>query len=574
MQNGKDLKYVYARPPAGRGRSLPESPIESPSSRYSRTRSGRLPGPGGGGGSQSRPLFVRLISLFLSYLFRRHVVLLFFPLIYVTGMLCTGQLPNEAAASTRLPGSVYRSPEIFEKLWPAMENGSVSESSFGVERAWQFASSTNWQPCFSRDNEPEALPGSNGYLLVEANGGLNQQRSSICNAVAVASLLNATLVIPRFHLNSVWHDNSTFGEIYDENHFIDSLAKDVRIVHQLPDEILSFYGNLSNIYNFRIKAWSLPDFYVEKVLPKLLETGVVRFTPFANRLSYDRIPPKIQQLRCRANFEALRFAEPITSLAEKVVNRMIAQSYNSDGKYIAVHLRYEMDMVAFSCCIYDGGAKEKIELDAARERGWRGKFTRPGRQINPAKNRRDGKCPLTPLEVGMILRGMGFSKSTPIYLAAGKIYGAEKNMVPLRQMFPFLHTKETLLSSEELAPLKRFSSRMAALDYTVCLHSEVFVSTQGGNFPQILIGHRRFLNKGHSKTIRPDKRKLALILDNPSITWEEFSEQLQTMRIHNDQKGHELRKGNSSVYTFPAPDCMCPVDLISDEIPQVESLII
>jgi hypothetical protein len=28
----------------------------------------------------------------------------------------------------------------------------------------------------------------------------------ICDAVAVASLLNATLVIPIFHLNSVWRD--------------------------------------------------------------------------------------------------------------------------------------------------------------------------------------------------------------------------------------------------------------------------------------------------------------------------------------------------------------------------------
>ncbi|THG13846.1 hypothetical protein TEA_014324 [Camellia sinensis var. sinensis] len=44
------------------------------------------------------------------------------------------------------------------------------------------------------------------YLVVEANGGLNQQRSSICNAVAVAGLLNVTLVIPYFELHSVWRD--------------------------------------------------------------------------------------------------------------------------------------------------------------------------------------------------------------------------------------------------------------------------------------------------------------------------------------------------------------------------------
>lgn len=61
------------------------------------------------------------------------------------------------------------------------------------------------------------------------------------------------------------------------------------------------------------------------------------------------------------------------------------------------------------------------------------------------------------------------------------------------------------------------SSRLAALDYTVCLHSEVFVTTQGGNFPHFLIGHRRYLYEGHAKTIKPDKRKLALLFDNPKI---------------------------------------------------------
>lgn len=56
-------------------------------------------------------------------------------------------------------------------------------------------------------------------------------------------------------------------------------------------------------------------------------------------------------------------------------------------------------MVAFSCCVFDGGDNEKKELDAAREKGWRGKFTRPGRVIRPGAIRMNGKCPLTPLEV-------------------------------------------------------------------------------------------------------------------------------------------------------------------------------
>ena len=59
--------------------------------------------------------------------------------------------------------------------------------------------------------------------------------------------------------------------------------------------------------------------------------------------------------------------------------------------------------MAFSCCVFDGGEQEKIEMDAARERGWRGKFTKRGRVIRPGVIRISGKCPLTPLEVCIII---------------------------------------------------------------------------------------------------------------------------------------------------------------------------
>jgi len=41
---------------------------------------------------------------------------------------------------------------------------------------------------------------------------------------------------------------------------------------------------------------------------------------------------------------------------------------------------------------------------AARERGWKGKFTKPGRIIRPGAIRINGKCPLTPLEVIISLK--------------------------------------------------------------------------------------------------------------------------------------------------------------------------
>jgi hypothetical protein len=54
----------------------------------------------------------------------------------------------------------------------------------------------------------------------------------------------------------------------------------------------------------------------------------------------------------------------------------------------------------------------------------------------------------------MMLRGMGFGNDTSIYLASGKIYQAERHLAPLLKMFPYLYTKESLATPDELAPFK------------------------------------------------------------------------------------------------------------------------
>lgn len=513
----------------------------------------------------------RIVYVVISAVYRRRGVLLFAPLLYISGMLLyMGTLGFDVVVINKIsggssksgpPGSVYRSNLVFKKLWPYMEAESSNGTSYvSLSNVWNPKLRQGWKPCvhqITSQSDLEELPKSNGFLIIEANGGLNQQRLSICDAVAVAGLLNATLVIPYFHLNSVWRDSSKFADIFDEKFFIYALRNHVNVVRALPEDILQrFDNNISNIINLRVKGWSSSTYYLQKVLPKLLELGAVRIAPFSNRLAH-AVPSNVQALRCLANFEALRFSETIRTLAAKMVDRMVKNSTSSGGKYISVHLRFEEDMVAFSCCIYDGGEEEQDEMDIARERSWRGKFRKRGRIIKPGAIRMDGKCPLTPLEVGMMLRGMGFDNNTSVYIAAGKIYKAEKYMAPLKQMFPRLETKDTIASAEELAPFEGHSSRLAALDYTVCLYSEVFITTQGGNFPHFLIGHRRYLNEGHSKTVKPDKRKLALLFDNPRIRWENFKRPLRDMLHHNDIKGCEIRKASGSLYTYPMPDCMC-----------------
>ncbi|KAK8585912.1 hypothetical protein V6N13_050882 [Hibiscus sabdariffa] len=550
---------------SGSNRSVSPSPPSSPRFRHGRYKS--FSGGGGRGGKQWAA--DRIVFVLVSTVFRRKGVLLFAPLLYIAGMLLYMGLLGFDVLSLKdavvvvhrrsPPGSVYRSPQLFQKLWPHME-AECNSSNSALMTAWNLKMQHDWKPCInsiiSKTGFSE-LPKSNGFLIIEANGGLNQQRLSICDAVAVAWLLNATLVIPIFHLNSVWRDSSKFGDIFDEEYFIHALRNHVSVVRELPEDVLQrFDNNISNIVNLRVKGWSSAAHYLQKVLPKLEAMGAVRIAPFSNRLAYS-VPSNVQGIRCLSNFKALRFAEPIRTLADKMVERMVKNSSHTGGKYVSVHLRFEMDMVAFSCCEYDGGEEEKHEMDIARERSWRGKFRRRGRVIRPGANRVDGKCPLTPLEVGLMLRGMGFDNNTSVFVAAGNIYKAEKYMAPLKQMFPLLETKDTLATPEELAPFKGHSSRLAALDYTLCLHSEVFVTTQGGNFPHFLMGHRRYLFGGHAKTIKPDKRKLALLFDSPHIRWETFKRQMKDMLRHSDMKGGELKKPSASVYTFPMPDCMC-----------------
>lgn len=70
--------------------------------------------------------------------------------------------------------------------------------------------------------------------------------------------------------------DSKFGDIFDEEFFIQALSKHVNIVRELPDDVLQQYdNNISSIVNLRVKAWSSPMYYLHKVLPKLLQLRYV-----------------------------------------------------------------------------------------------------------------------------------------------------------------------------------------------------------------------------------------------------------------------------------------------------------
>jgi len=109
--------------------------------------------------------------------------------------------------------------------------------------------------------------------------------------------------------------------------------------------------------------------------------------------------------------------------------------------------------------------------------------------LSAEEERSRGKCPLTPFEVGLMLRGLGFGNDTYLYIASGEIYGGEETLRPLRGLFPNLYTKE-MLAGDNLRPFLPSSSRLAAIDYIVCDESNVFVTNNNGNMAKILAGRR------------------------------------------------------------------------------------
>ncbi|KAK9275549.1 hypothetical protein L1049_022816 [Liquidambar formosana] len=282
---------------------------------------------------------------------------------------------------------------------------------------------------------------SNGYLLIAASGGLNQQRTGITDAVVVARILNATLVVPELDHHSFWKDDSDFPQIFDVDWFISSLAKDVTIIKRVPDKVMRSMEKPP--YTMRVPRKSTPEYYLDQVLPILLRRRVVQLTKFDYRLA-NNLDEEQQKLRCRVNYHALRFTKPIRELGQRLVTRMRTMA----KRFIAVHLRFEPDMLAFSGCYYGGGEKERYELGEIRKR-W---VTLP--DLSPEGERKRGKCPLTPHEVGLMLRALGFKNDTYLYIASGEIYGGEETLRPLRELFPNFYTKEMLASEE----LETFSS--------------------------------------------------------------------------------------------------------------------
>ncbi|CAK9860071.1 unnamed protein product [Sphagnum jensenii] len=438
------------------------------------------------------------------------------------------------------------------------ENLDIHTPQFKVDqKLWKAQPNQGFVPCTEPSPSYAGRLKTRGYLMVSSNGGLNQMRAGICDMVAVARLINATLVVPELDKRSFWQDSSNFSDIFNVGHFIESLKGDVPIVKRLPKAL---YHYPKVVKQFR--SWSSVKYYEEDIVHLWQNHKIIKAAKSDSRLANNNLPLDIQKLRCRVSYDALRFAPKIEAFGKKLVERM-----RSNGPYIALHLRYEKDMLAFSGCTYGLNKTEALELTTIRQNTphWRIK------KINGTDQRSRGFCPLTPTEVGIFLHALGYPESTRIYIAAGEIYGGYKQMAGLVARFPHLMSKETISTVEELAPFAKHASQMAALDYIVSVESDVFVPSYSGNMARAVEGHRRFL--GHRKTISPDRKQLVALYDKLDQGDLQEGPELAILinEIHQKRQGTpRKRKGplkgtkgwdrfrtEESFYTNPNPECLC-----------------
>lgn len=89
--------------------------------------------------------------------------------------------------------------------------GEVAEIDGGGDEFWKQPDGMGYRPCLDfsdryRKESGEILKDRTRYLMVVVAGGMNQQRNQIVDAVVIARILGAALVVPILQKNVIWGD--------------------------------------------------------------------------------------------------------------------------------------------------------------------------------------------------------------------------------------------------------------------------------------------------------------------------------------------------------------------------------
>ncbi|KAI5057238.1 hypothetical protein GOP47_0027253 [Adiantum capillus-veneris] len=292
---------------------------------------------------------------------------------------------------------------------------------------------------------------TNGFLWAVIEGEFHDIRSSICDLVVVARLLNVTLVLPELQevssATGISSKYKGFGYIYDEKHFIMTLKRDVSVVKYFPKR---FAGVRKRKALMKASPSSTPDFYMKTFLPALKTRGALGFVISGGGCLQSMLPPQLaeyQRLRCRVAFEALRFRKEVQELGFRMVQRLQALGQ----PYLAFHTGLERDSLAFHGC-----AERFQDLHTELIQHRRALMIKEGHlkgnlSVDSELVWKNGSCPIMPEEAGVLFRALGYGPHTRIYISGGEIFGGQRVLVPLRAMFRNLEDRTSLTTEEERA---------------------------------------------------------------------------------------------------------------------------
>ncbi|KAK1277471.1 hypothetical protein QJS04_geneDACA007232 [Acorus gramineus] len=305
-----------------------------------------------------------------------------------------------------------------------------------------------------RNKYPVPKTQNNGYIYAKIYGGFGKIRSSICDLVAIARLLNATLVIPEIQESTrskgISSKFKSFSYLYNEDQFITALTNDVIVVKSLPNSLKDARKE-NRLLTISPKSSTSPSFYINEVLPKLKQSKVVGLVLTDGGCLQSILPPSMaeyQRLRCRVAFHALHFRPEIQALGHQIVERLRA----TGQRYIAFHPGLVRETLAFHGCaeLFQDVHTELIQY-RRKQMIKRGNIHEQLR-VDSVSRRSNGSCPLMPEEVGLLLHNRGYPPNTLIYVAGSELFGGQRVLIPLRSMYNVVdHT--SLCSKKELLNL-------------------------------------------------------------------------------------------------------------------------
>ncbi|KAJ8752061.1 hypothetical protein K2173_001088 [Erythroxylum novogranatense] len=507
-------------------------------------------------------LFLLFLTLLVSFTFLGFFILSFIPFSQ-DSIPCSLLSPSSSLSSS----SVSTSRLLFASLSSAVssrveDGGSGLVNSLMVplpiqavtgnvskeeEEFWRQPDGQGYKPCLDFSIEYRKASATiskekRRFLVVVVSGGLNQQRNQIIDAVVIARILGAALVVPVLQVNLIWGDESEFADIFDVEHFRRTLKSDVRIVSSLPSTHLMSRQTIES----QIPRDISPLWLRTKYSRLLNDEGLLVLKGLDSKLSKN-LPSDLQKLRCKVAFHALRFTAPIEAFGNRIARRMWVE-----GPYIALHLRLEKDVWVRSGCLTGLGPEYDRIINQIREA--QPEYLTGRLNMSHHHRRLAGLCPLNALEISRLLKAMGAPSTARIYIAGGEPFGGTQALKPLMEEFQALVTREMLVREGELLPYLNSSSALAALDYIVSLNSNVFVPSHGGNMDRLMQGHRAYL--GHRKYITPNKRAMSPLFEDSSISDAELGSLLRM--LHNKSSTQpRTRKRNKDVTSYPVPECMC-----------------